>query len=114
MVRQAAGPTGLAESAFGAGMPELMELETIYADEVGRIDGVQRESVSNRGRGDQEIHGACSFASTGSSYSGYDITVSTRCQAVEGDHGQVCEDRLQALHAQRSFAVICCRRDPRL
>lgn len=57
----------LADSAFGVGVPECVELKTLDADEAAGLDGVERESVSNRCCGDQEIHGACSFASSGAS-----------------------------------------------
>ena len=43
-------------------MCECVEVETINAEEVAGVDGVESDSVSNRCRGDQEIHRACSLA----------------------------------------------------
>lgn len=59
-------------------MPQRMEMETVDVDKVAGIDGVKGETVSNRCRGDQEIHRASSLASSGPSNRGHNITVSAR------------------------------------
>ena len=80
-------------------MPEGAQLETIDANEVAGIHGVEGESVSNRRRGDQQIHGACSLASSSPSECRDDVTVSARCQAVKRNHSQLDENRFEAFHA---------------
>lgn len=87
-------------------MPERVEVKAIDAEEIAGVHGIQRESMSHRRRGDQKIHSACSFASSGPSQSRHDVTIRPRRQTVEGHNRQVREHLLQPLHAQGSLAVI--------